>query len=354
MISRSITASNWQHVAVVYANRNATFYRNGSSLTLNFNDQDTPLPPEVPAGQNPPDGAFIDYYLKSAPQGDITLIISDSQGNLIRKYSSAEPEPTKLKPENVPEYWFAPPIVLPKNAGMNRFVWNLRYPHPANLSYALFYEREKSVAFYGTEDAVPGVTPRFQPLGPQVVPGDYELSLTVNGQTYRQILHVVKDPRVHISQYDYVAQFDLLRQVTAGMSASYDAFGALAPVQHALADRLKSFQANAQAKDDVKVLGDFSRKFAAIEDGTFTSPGFGGVNSQLTQILYAADTGDGQPSESVRASVTQACQAITKNFDAWRKFNADDVPALNTLLQKYKLAALPAATLNAPASVCGR
>lgn len=333
----------------------AYFYQPQTAIRLRWNnDQDTPLPPEVPAGQNPPDGAFIDYYLKSAPQGDITLTISDSQGNLIRTYSSAEPESTKLKPENVPEYWFAPPTVLPKNAGMNRFVWNLRYPHPANLSYALFYEREKSVAFYGTEDAVPGVTPRFQPLGPQVVPGDYQLALTVNGQTYRQTLHVVKDPRVRISQYDYVAQLDLLKQIAAGMSASYDAFGALAPVQHALADRLKSFQANAQAKDDVKVLGDFSRKFAAIEDGTFTSPGFGGVNSQLTQILYAADTGDGQPSESVRASVTQACQAITKNFDAWRKFNADDVPALNTLLQKYKLAALPAATLNAPASVCGR
>jgi hypothetical protein len=337
------------------ASADTFLYRPQTAIRLRWNnDQDTPLPPEVPAGQNPPDGAFIDYYLKSAPQGDITLTISNSQGNVIRKYSSAEPGPTKLKPEDVPEYWFAPPTVLSKNAGMNRFVWNLRYPHPANLSYALFNESEKSVAFYGTEDAVPGVTPRFQPLGPQVVPGDYELALTVNGQTYRQTLHVIRDPRVHISQYDYVAQFDLLRQATAGMSTSYDAFGALAPVQHALADRLKSFQANAQAKDDVKVLEDFNKKFGAIQDGTFTSPGFGGANSELTQIIYVEDTGDGRPSESVRASVTQACQAITKSFEAWRKFNADDVPALNTLLQKYKLAALPSAELNAPASVCGR
>ncbi|HKV27131.1 MAG TPA: hypothetical protein VJN90_02500 [Candidatus Acidoferrales bacterium] len=332
----------------------AFLYRPETAIRVRWNnDQDTPLPPEVPAGQNPPDGAFIDYYLKSAPQGDVTLTVSDSQGNLIRKYSSAEPAPTKLKPAPVPEYWFAPPTVLPKNAGMNRFVWNLRYPHPANLSYALFNEREKSVAFYGTEDAVPGVTPRFQPLGPQVVPGDYELALTVNGQTYRQTLHVVKDPRVQISQYDYVAQLDLLRQITAGMSVSYDAFEALTPVRHALDDRLKSFKANAQAKDDVKVLEDYSKKFGAIENGTFASPGFGGINSSLTQVLYAADTGDGQPSESVRASVDEACQAIRKDIDAWRKFNTDDVPALNALLKKYKLAELPAAELNAPASVCG-
>jgi len=332
----------------------AFLYRPQATIRVRWNnDQDTPLPPEVPAGQNPPDGAFIDYYLKSVPQGDITLAISDSQGNLIRKYTSAAPEPMKLKPEAVPEYWFAPPTVLPKNAGMNRFVWNLRYPHPANLSYALFNEREKSVAFYGTEDAVPGVTPRFQPLGPQVVPGDYQLALTVNGQTYRQTLHIVKDPRVNVSQYDYSAQFNLLRRVTRQMSISYDAFSALAPLQQALADRLKSLQANAQAKDDLKVLEDYEKKFGAIEEGTFAAPGFGGVNSGLTQILYAEDTGDGRPSESVRAAVTETCQTLTKDFDAWRKFDADDLPALNTLLQKDRLAALPSATLNAPASGCG-
>ena len=333
----------------------AYFYRPQTAIRLRWNnDQDTPLPPEVPTGQNPPDGAFIDYYLKSVPQGDITLAISDSQGNLIRKYTSAVPAPTTLEPVAVPEYWFAPPTVLPKNAGMNRFVWNLRYPHPPALSYGVFGGLQKYVEYYGTEDAVPGVTPRFQPLGPQVVPGDYQLALTVNGQTYRQTLHVVKDPRVHISQYDYVAQFDLLKQANAGMSVSYDAFTALAPLSDALADRVKSLKSNAQAKGDFKAVEGYEKKFKIIEDGTFVSPGFGGVNSDLTQIVYVEDTGDGRPAESVRTAVAESCQALTKDFDAWRKFDADDLPALNTLLQKYNLAALPAATVNAPASVCGQ
>src|SRR5262249_55814587 len=34
---------------------------------------DTPLPPEVPAGQNPPDGAIMNYYLQSAASGPVTL-----------------------------------------------------------------------------------------------------------------------------------------------------------------------------------------------------------------------------------------------------------------------------------------
>lgn len=336
------------------ANSSVYFYRPETAFRLRWDDdQDTPLPPEVPAGQNPPDGAFLDYYLKSAPQGNVTLAIYDSQGNLIRQYTSAAPAPTKLEPVAVPEYWFAPPTVFPKNAGMNRFVWNLRYPHPPALSYGVFGGLQKYVEYYGTEDAVPGVTPRFQPLGPQVVPGDYQLALTVNGQTYRQTLHVVKDPRVRVSQYDYVAQFDLLKQMNAGMSTSYDAFTALAPLRDAGADRLKSLKANAQAKGDAKAFEGYSKKFLAIEDGTFAAPGFGGVNSNLTQLVYAADMGDGAPSETMRSATAETCQALAKDFDAWRKFNADDLPAVNTLLRKYNLAALPAATVNAPASGCG-
>jgi len=337
------------------ASADAYFYRPQTAIRLRWNnDQDTPLPPEVPTGQNPPDGAFIDYYLKSAPQGEITLAISDSQGNLIRTYTSAAPPPAKLEPVVVPKYWFAPPAVLPKQAGMNRFVWNLRYPHPPALSYGIFGGLLKYVQFYGTEDVAPGVTPRFQPLGPQVVPGDYKLTLTVNGQTYRRTLHIVKDPRVRISQYDYVAQFDLLRQMNTGMSVSYDAFTALVPVRDALDARLKSLKSNAKAKGDLKAVEGYAKKFAAIEGGTFMAPGFGGVNSDLTQLVYTEDTGDGRPVESVQAATAESCQALAKDFGAWQKFSADDLPALNSLLEKYNLGALPAATVNAPASGCGQ
>ncbi|MHB8756276.1 MAG: hypothetical protein ACYC92_15180, partial [Candidatus Acidiferrales bacterium] len=158
----------------------------------------------------------------------------------------------------------------------------------------------------------------------------------------------------HISQYDYVAQFDLLKQMNAGMSTSYDAFTALVPLSEALADDVKSLKSNAQAKGDLKTVEKYDREFTTIEGGTFVSPGFGGVNSDLTQIVYAEDTGDGRPAESVRAAATESCQMLTKDFDAWQKFNASDLPALNTLLRKYNLASLPAATVNAPAFACGQ
>jgi len=333
----------------------AHFFRPTTAIrTIWDNDQDTPMPPEVPAGENPPDGAFLDYYLKSAPQNDITLAVYDSQGNLIRQYTSA-PQSTEHEPDAVPEYWFAPSTVLTKHAGMNRFVWNLRYPHPDALSYGTFGGQgglEKYVQFYGTQDAVPGMTPRNQPLGPLVVPGDYQIVLTVDGQQYRQTLHVVKDPRVPASQYDYVEQFNLIRQMTEGMSSSYAAYNSLTPLSDALDDRLKSLQANKQAKDALDAAAAFRKKLDAVQGGGFTSVGFGTANSALTQMVYAANMGDGAPAQSVQADTASVCKALSNAFADWQKLSTTDLTALNGLLQKYNLAALPTVNIKPAPNSC--
>lgn len=331
------------------------FYHPEASIrTIWDNDQDTPLPPEVPAGQNPPDGAFIDYYLKSAAQSDITLSIYDSRGSLIRTYSSAAPPPEERLPVVVPDYWFEPPVALSRNAGMNRFVWNLRYPHPKALPYGIFPPGlQKFVQYYGTQDAVPGATPFYQPLGPLVVPGDYELALTVNGQTYRQTLHVLKDPRETASQYDYVQQFNLIHQMTGGMDATYDAYHRLLPLSDALEERIKSLKAKPQAKDALDAATAFQKKLAVIQGGSFTSPGLGMINSALTQMVYAANMGDGAPAQTVQEESVSACEALTKDFAAWQKLSGD-LPSLNSVLQKYNLAALPAVDIAGSNSGCGR
>ncbi|MGA7289049.1 MAG: glycoside hydrolase, partial [Terriglobales bacterium] len=100
------------------------------------NNTDTPLPPEEPAGQNPPDGAMIDYWLKTTADGPVTLEIVDAAtGKVVRHFSSADKpatvDPTKF---NVPMYWVRPARTLSAAAGMHRFIWNLAYPAPDVLS----------------------------------------------------------------------------------------------------------------------------------------------------------------------------------------------------------------------------
>jgi photosystem II stability/assembly factor-like uncharacterized protein len=303
-------------------------------------NQDTPLPPETPVGQNPPDGAIIDYYLKSPASGDATIAVFGGDGSLVRQYTSAPPPPPALL-SNVPDYWFAPPAVVPKAAGMHRFVWNLRYPSPKVLPFGYFGSLLTYVEYTLANHAVPGETPRDQPEGPLVAPGQYVVALTVGGTTYRQPLTVKPDPRVRVSQAEFDEQSGMARTIASGLTASYDAYVQAASVRKAVADRQKALPANAAgAAGAAKAFDD---QIAAIQDGTSAAPGFGIVNRDLARYLAMLESGDGRPAETLKAAAAGACDALAKTLDAWRTMNAATLPVLNRLLAKYKLGAVPAA-----------
>jgi photosystem II stability/assembly factor-like uncharacterized protein len=162
---------------------------------------DTPLPPEEPAGQNPPDGAILYFRLLNAAAGPVTLEILDSTRKLVRRFSSADKaEPVNAQELNIPTYWIRPPQPLPAAAGMHRFVWDLHYPPPPaqRASYPI--------------SAIYRDTPR-EPLGPAVMPGEYTVRLTVDGQTLEQSLTVKMDPRVKTTPAGLQQQFDLSMQL---------------------------------------------------------------------------------------------------------------------------------------------
>jgi len=144
-----------------------------------------------PAGQNPPSGVLIDYYLRSAPAGPLTLDIVDSSGTTVRHLTSVEPQQAGQPPEWPDEVH--PATTLPVTPGMNRFVWNLRYDDPAQIPGA----------FYA------GLPPR----GPIVLPGDYTLELKYNGETHTAPLTIHADPRVKQSLSGLEKKFALSMQV---------------------------------------------------------------------------------------------------------------------------------------------
>jgi photosystem II stability/assembly factor-like uncharacterized protein len=143
---------------------------------------DTPLPPEEPAGKNPPDGAILYYHLQSAAAGPVTLEILDSTGKTVRRFSS-EDKPAPPDPNlNVPAYWIRPFQPLSAEAGMHRFVWDLHGPPRAvggRGGYPI--------------SAIYHDTPVSQ--GEWMPPGRYTVKLVVNGHNYSQPLVVRPDPR---------------------------------------------------------------------------------------------------------------------------------------------------------------
>lgn len=154
---------------------------------------DTPVPQEEPAGQNPPDGAIINYYLNNNV-ANVQLEILDNKGKVIRKYSSDDTL-YKIPANNVPPYWIRPQQLLSTSAGAHRFTWDMHY-QPLNLP-----------ATYPISATYMNTAP--DPTSPWVLPGTYKAWLTVNGKLYQQSFTVKMDPRVKTSSKDLTLQHDL-------------------------------------------------------------------------------------------------------------------------------------------------
>ena len=148
------------------------------------NENGTPQPEDEPLAENPPYGAIIDYYLKSAASGPVTLEILDAAGQIIRRYSSDDRMPARdPNTLNIPAFWVPEPEPLSAAAGMHRWVWDLR-PTPAPAPAG------------GRGARGGGGGGGFGRGGaPPAQPGAYTVKLTVGGKSYTQPLVVKPDPR---------------------------------------------------------------------------------------------------------------------------------------------------------------
>ena len=308
------------------------------------------LQPETPAAPNPPDGAIIDYFLKSAPKGEITLDVLDDKGAVVRHHSSS-PADEPIPPANVPDWWFAPNPSLPTTPGLHRFVWDLRYPHPTALPYGYFGERLQYTEYTVPDHAVPGETPRYQPPGPLAAPGMYTLVLNVDGKKYQQKLQVQPDPRVHIDSAAYAAQLDLSRKICDLMESDARHFRALDALRLQLEERKKAFTAT-QPKELTDSIGELQKRLNALEDGTSTAPGFGPINRDLARYLVMVQSADARPAESARNAFAASCSMYAKNVADANKLNSEALGSLNTLLAAQKLQPLTFAPPQTPALTC--
>jgi photosystem II stability/assembly factor-like uncharacterized protein len=330
-----------QQASPTLANSAVHLFQPETSLRIRWdNHPDTPISADLPAGENPPDGALLDYYLKSAPKTEITLDIFDQKKNRIRHYSSIPPAPDVRLP-NVPDYWFAPPEILSTQPGMHRLVWNLRYQHPPSLTYSYYGNLINYIEYTLPDHAIPGRTPRYQPEGTLVVPGRYEVVLTVDGKAISQPLSVKIDPRIHVSAQDLADQNDLAQQIANAMTASYYLFNEAATLRAAVSDRKKDLSGNSQAKEVQDALRALEEQITDLADGTSTAPGAGPVNRDLTRYFIMIETADIGPPDSARSAAKDACKALQKDLDQWRRLNTESIPTVNKQLDGTKLKPMP-------------
>ena len=260
------------------------------------------------AGDNPPVGAVIDFNLAAAPKNAV-LEIRDAKGGLVRRVSNQQTEDLDEQPDPEDE---KPKKQLEVKAGMNRYVWDLRYDSVPRLPNYFLYEYQSGTS------------------GPMVLPGTYEVRLTVDGQTASAPLEVRLDPRVKISPGDLQKQFDTLLQIHRELRRVYDAASGLLDLRaqiEALTRRL-----NGRAPGVAKAGEDLDHKLLAVQDALLNTKITANEDSlryppQLdAKLAYLASSiGSGNDFPPTAAQLQE--------FDLLRKAADEQIARWNGLLQ---------------------
>lgn len=178
----------------VNAQKETTLYKPQQAIRVRWNmNTDTPLPPEEPAGENPPDGAVIDYYLNNNAD-EVQLNIFNDKGTLIRSFSNKD-SLYNIPDVNIPLYWIRPQQILSAQQGAHRFLWDMKY-NPLNIPV----EYPMTAVIHNTDPVA---------TAPWVMPGNYTVKLTVNNKVYAQSFTVKMDPRVKTPMIQLQKQHDL-------------------------------------------------------------------------------------------------------------------------------------------------
>jgi hypothetical protein len=276
-----------------------------------------------PVGDNPPNGAIIDYFLKAKPQPgeEITLEILDLHGTVLRKYSNHKKEEFE-QPAEWPDR-VTPAELLPDSAAMNRFAWDLRVEDPVQIPGA----------FYADEG----------PRGPVVNPGSYVVRMTTRYGTQSAPLEVVLDPRLKntVTPADIAAHWDLARRTNEDIKALHRAVNQIRASRTEFV-KVQGIPSGSGSKAYVAATAAFERKMAAIEEqliqvnmkaseDNLRYPNR--LNEQYDTFSATVDGDDVRPTQSQQQVFAELHRRLGDQLAKWKSLMDADLPSLNDQLQ---------------------
>ncbi len=277
----------------------------------------TPLPMSEPRGQNPPQGAYLDYTLKT-PARRITLSIYDAQGRLVRRYDSADALPgVDLAKIHIAPEWVQQPTPLATTPGMHRFVWDLHWAAPAALA----------------KDGV-------WSDGVWAAPGAYRVVLDADGRQLTRTLRVLPDPRVQgMTAADYMRQLALAQAIETDRAATATALREAGRLQHALAKARSDTQPALRAD-----LAAFAGQLAALSDIPAPDPSnsvgsppshvdsLTALAARLDSLEHAVDNADVPPTIDTEQGFRLAHATLRETLARWQRLRGPELATLNTSL----------------------
>lgn len=210
-----------------------------------------PPRPGATIGENPPSGPVLYYWLKTKQEAELTIEIFDPAGKSIRKFSSKPKEDAPApRPaaddddEDAPRP--APAVKLAVAAGLNRFVWDMRYPDASRFPGLIMWA---------------GST-----RGPLAAPGSYTAKLTVSGKAYETKFEIRKDPRVAATQPDFDKQLSLLLQIRDKLSETNNSVVRIRDVRKQAQDLAARYKDMPEGKAIEEASTSLAKKLTAVEE----------------------------------------------------------------------------------------
>jgi photosystem II stability/assembly factor-like uncharacterized protein len=287
--------------------------------------------PALAIGQNPPGGLEINYWLKNRPQGDVTLEFLDASGKVVNKVSSRAPEQRQAAPaaEGVEEEnpFRAPPAPrVPAQQGLNRYVWNMRYPD--------------ATSFPGMIMWAGSVT------GPRASPGKYSVRLTVDGKTQTQPFEILKDSRLATTPDDYAKQLALALQIRDKLTETNDAVIRIREVRKQLDEYGK--------RDDKRVADaakELSKKLIAVEEELYQTKNRASedplnfpikLNNKLAYVMGVVESSDNQPTAQSYMVYEDLATQVNGQLKTLHGLLTTDLAAFNKLVRDANVPAVVA------------
>ncbi len=317
-----------------------------------------PLPPTATIGQNPPNGVVVYYYLKNRPASDVTLEFFDTAGKSIRKYTARAPRPPaggvagrpgastapgSAQVQQPPEEPQAPSgeessefvgrrggaARVSTDAGLNRFVWDMRYPDAATFSGMILWAGDVR--------------------GPHAVPGTYTVKLTADGQTYTQTFEIKKDPRLSTTPEQFQKQLALSLKIRDKLTETHNAVAQIRDVKRQLNDLLARINDQPNAAPVVDAGRALNNKLTAVEEELYQTKNQSSqdplnfpikLNNKLAALGSIVASADAEPTDSSYQLYDELAAKIDAQLQALSRIMSADLKSFNNLVRSSDIPAV--------------
>jgi photosystem II stability/assembly factor-like uncharacterized protein len=311
-------------------------YSMGLGATITFcegkGSEGEPVRRFLDGGENPPNGVIVYYSLPDPLPAPVTLTFLDAEGKEIRsfttkpapgeKIASEKPASDKAGSENKS----AEERTIPARSGLNRFVWDLRYPNAVK---------------------VPGdVTTEKAVTGPRAAPGNYQVRLQAGEQTATEDFTVRADPRVRATEADFQAQFALGLQIRDKIEQTHAAINRLRRIRQQVTAWSARAQARAEGENIVQAASELETALTAIERELIQTEAKTGsdrlrlksrLNTKLIGLISVVSSADAAPTQQARDVFAHLSAQVDEQLARLHHLIEEDVAEFNELVDAAKL-----------------